>query len=984
MSTNKGKTAYLWKQVIERLQEEKTLVKSGNKYFCPFCENPTTSKSPSFSISAERGIAKCFGSCGATYTGLQGLVRFLKDLGKNPADYLPDSELPETEDLSGLVWYLNSLLWSDEHKRVRQRLLRRGIDLDLPEVEELVAEWPIGAFDPRVPDEVLKTEAVKKLWNKVVQQTDGFATVHGYIDPVTNKTVALKVIPFDPRDFSTRKDKIRFYTLEGHEEAVKRSYHGIPGILQESEKVYLVEGEFDALSVAAQLGWRNVIALGGQTSKGLFPDKLRHGKEFVFIPDQFGEKKGEELLFHYLKALPGAKVVNWYRLPEKLKVYEDPNDFVTGDRDEFEKQVTQLTQPAAEFVRDYLQDKLGSLDNPAEVLEFVRTQLLPKLSPQLYLELSQLPGFEFLPPELVRETVKANRPPGADEIDLTKKVLSQYFKPVYVDTEEATLFVKVASTGRIVPIPLSGKWNETFARLSLEVGEGYKEFFLSVLPFEPKEKESLTKFWNRVRGYVVDAFQAMAAEFAGKLKPDHKILEPGVHYIPEENKLVLVDTGRTYVVSPTGVEKTNEPILFGGRYVVRPLQGFQGTWLPNDLPWELYGSINPAEVYRELKQFFKDLVDLTDTPFEYQYDILPLVPLYGNAFDAYQNTLVISFHGNSGSGKTTLLSSLVGGSKKLPKLIVPATFLTDYTPAGIRQFLGESRLFVGLDEAEPEQFSAVMDTVRSMTTGEGMVVRGTKEQKVVATNTRFALATSMIYLPPRTQDVNRLIIFKTVKKTGLQSPAIRLRQAGWTAEKLQQLAYKTFLAGLKLALTKTETTREEAEKFVLSLRPDASPREVELQATLVEVAEVLGLTKDDNFANAYRQFLDENLAVKEQPSQEKKLLNEILTYQMPMERFGMMALSEVAYRLYRADDTELENITRQRGWFRRGEWLYVPLTSLGRVLEKIGYANFVAYLKGSDLLAIEAAYLKINLPKLAAYIDQQAGPREFKIGEAKL
>jgi energy-coupling factor transporter ATP-binding protein EcfA2 len=971
MSRRPQNLAAVWHEVINYLTQNGILVKRGNKYFCPFCENPNTSRSPSFAIDLERGLATCFGSCGRKFRGPDGPFRLLMELGQPIPPTLQDYARDLQDDLAPLVWYLNNLIWED--KRVQARLQVRGIDIF--KHEDLIVQWPIGVFDPRVPDEVLTSEKVRELWNRVKAQIDGFATVHGYIDPVTNKVIGIKVIPFDPRSYKTLKDKIRFFALDNN--IIARSYHGIPHVFDEYERIYIVEGEFDALATAANEGYPAVIALGGQTSKGEFPDKVKVGKKFIILPDQFGEKKGEQLLLTYAKNFPTARVLNWYMVPDKYKVYEDPNDLARGkvSLSELESYFTSV----AEFVKDYIARHVD-LNERGQVLDFIRQHLLQKLSPQLYLELTQLPELSYLPTDLVREIVR-RKPVGIEEIELAERTLRQYFKPVYVEVEEnPVLYVKVTSTGTIVPVALHGEWSKTFARLGVEVGENYKEFFLSIMPFPQKEDETLNKYWNRIKQLIVDAFQSMAAKFKGRLKPEHKILEPGVHYIPEEGKLVVVDRDRTYIVSKTGIEKTSDPILFDGRYVVRPLHGSTQQWLPLDIPWKDYAKIDPVEVYNELKDYFKALIDLTETPFEFQYDLLPLLALYGNAFDAFENIVLFSFHGNSGSGKSTLLAALTGGSRHFPKLIIPSKFLTNYTAAGIRQLLGSSRLFLGLDEAEPEQLQEVMDEIRSLTGTEGTVVRGTREQKVVATELRFAAATSMIYLPTRTQDVNRLLVFKTVRKTGLMSPALRLKQLGWDYEKIKQLSYRTFLAALKLAAMKDQTSKERAEEYILSIRRDTPPREVELQSTLAEIAVLLGI--ENNIRESFARFLHENLSLKEQPTQEEVLLNSLLTYSLQMERFGKMALAEVAYRVWKGD-AELENITIQRGWYRHGNWLYVPLSEVDRLFDKVGYSNFAAYLKASEIVDLESAYLKLNLLKLAEKIESQRGT-DLQFNDAKL
>jgi len=961
-----GQVSYIFRDVLSSLEDQGVLVRRGSsKYFCPFCEDPHTSKSPSFAANPDKGILKCFGDCGRTYYGLNGLKAFLDDLialGRVAPEQLPNiPELQELGELDRLMAEFRNAFWSSPLGKDAQRFLGiRGVVIDA----DNFMEFPVGVFDFRVLNKqgLVSQETREKLLSLVNHSYN--TLVFGYIHYKTGKIVGFKLVPFDVTTGKTQKNLIRFFLPEG-----KKSigiYFGIPNILEEVSKVYVVEGEIDALVMATRTGYRNIIALGGQTSKGGFIGY--EDREWIIIPDSFGEKKGEQIALEYLSRLPdNVKVVNWWKAEEPIE--EDPAEMFREDAEKYEKLIDQLAEDPVDFLKSYIEHRVTDPKDENEIRALVKAEVVNKIPPQLFLDLQR--EFPFLPSDWVRYAAKGGV--ALEDEEAVAKILEKYFHPVHVEAEKDVIItLRYIPNNKTVRLNLTGEWTKSLGALSLAVGEHWKKFLSSILPLEPTEKEEKNRerFYQRLSRVTKDAFLIIASEFQGKIRPDAKALQVGVHYLEDENVLVLVDIDRQLLITPDlKVERIRKPILFDGKYVVDTTETHPmlAGWLPKDLDLSDLHKVNPTEVYEQTVDFLKSLIDLSGTGYEYQYPLLALLPFYGNIFDVFPVVPYIAFHGNSGSGKSTVAEALTTGKKgKYAGLITPGVFLANYTAAGIRQTIRSARVMVAMDEAEPNVLEAVMDEIRTMTASASgaHVVRGTREQKAATYDMRFGVLLTMIYLPSRQQDVNRMLIFRFIRKSGVLSPLIRLEKAGWTWERTQKLANDLFKASIKIAF-QLPALKRQAEEYILSLAPGLAPREVELQAVLVALALAIGVAGQDYFKEAYQKFLLENQAVKDMPTQEDILLHQILNYQVFVERKGQMALAEVC--LQWSDDEDLRGIMQQRGWRELDGKIWIPLASVGQLVEKLGHANLAAYLKGS-FLEIKTAYLVIDVDKLRQFV----------------
>jgi len=959
------RTISIFRGVLDTLENLNVLHRRGsNKYFCPFCEDPRTSKSPSFAASPEKGILKCFGDCGRTYKGLNGLKVFLEDLialGKISPEQLPDiPELQDTAELDRLMAEFQNALWSSPFGKEALKFLGiRGVLVD----EDVFLEFPVGVFDYRILNKPWVKEETKDTLLRLVNHSYN-TLVFGYVNYKTGKIVGLKLVPFDITTGKTQKNLIRFYLPEGSK--TTGIYFGIPGIFEEVSKIYVTEGELDALVTATRTGWRNVIALGGHTSKGGFVGY--EDREWIVIPDSFGEKRGEEIALEYLSRLPdNTKIVNWWQAEEPVE--EDPAEMFREDAEKYTRLVEKLAQDPLDFLKDYIVHKVSNPNDENEIRALVKAEVVNKIPPQLYIDLQR--EFPFLPTDWVRHTARGGI--ALEDEEAAAKILEKYFQPVHIEVDrDVIITLRYIPNNKTLKLNLTGEWNKALGNLSLVVGEHWKKFLASILPIEPTEKEQKNKerYYQRLSRVTKDAFLIIASEFQGKIRPDAKTLQVGVHWLPNEEAIVLVDVDKQLLITKNlKVERVKKPILFEGRYVIDTTETHPmlANWLPKDLDLSDIDKVNPTEVYNRTVDFLRKLIDFSGTGYEYQYSLLALLPFYGNVFDVFPIVPYIAFHGNSGSGKSTVAEALTTGKKgKYAGLILPGVFLANYTAAGIRQTIRSSRVTVAMDEAEPNVLEAVMDEIRTMTaSADGAhVVRGTREQKASTYNMRFGVLLTMIYLPSRQQDVNRMLIFRFIRKTGVLSPLIRLEKAGWTWEKTQQLAFDLFKASLKIAF-QLPNLKKKAEEYILHLAPGLAPREVELQSVLISIALALGIADKSEFVEAYKQFLLENQAVKDMPTQEDTLLHTILNHQIFVERKGQMALAEVCLQWH--DDEELRRIMQQRGWRQVDGKIWIPLASLGSLVDKLGHANLAAYLKGS-FVEIKTAYLVIDIERLQKFV----------------
>jgi DNA primase len=325
--------------IVEVISDHVALKKAGRNYkgLCPFHQE----KTPSFMVSPEKQLFHCFGCSvgGNAFTFLMkyeqiSFTEAARALAQRYGVRIPEVKVTardqRTENLRqinavALDCYVNQIRDEKEGRVARAYLERRGIE------REVWEEYRIGYAPPRWDTLVtyLKRHGVN------MKEAEALGLIipkrGGWYDRFRGRII----FPiFDLRDrvmgFGGRAvDDAEPKYLNSPESILYKKGAGFYGlnvarkyIQQEGEKVFIVEGYFDLISMA-QRGVKNVVATLGTA---LTPQQVRlvrrFGKELflLFDPDEAGKKAAlrglelciEEEMFPMVVPLPDGQDPDGY------------------------------------------------------------------------------------------------------------------------------------------------------------------------------------------------------------------------------------------------------------------------------------------------------------------------------------------------------------------------------------------------------------------------------------------------------------------------------------------------------------------------------------------------------------------------------------------------------------------------------------------------------------------------------------------------
>jgi len=933
-------------QIVTLLEKEGKLHRKGRSYYCPYCEDPHTSNSPSFAVSPERKSARCFSDkCGRRVSGLRGFVQLYADLkGLSFSRAVSELkahgiEVPFEENwLESLFQYFRSRTMdvSPLTRSFFSFMKKRGVDVR----SQAFSEYPVAALLPPPDNLRIPEEAAKLL------EVGTTAAVYAYYD-AEGTIRALKIVPFDPNTGKQLKEQTRVL----RDDKYKKSdlYFGPSWALGEEEDVvYVVEGEIDALVVGTKTGVP-VIAFGGTAStksRADYPDKT-----YVILPDAFGRKKGEDVAFSYVRSLWRPVKVAW---PD---YEEDPAEaFRPLDYHQAKAKLQELlrgSKEAAEFVAWYVREKGISLRS-----------LLGELPTEILAEAATLLGES--PVSLLRG--------GTLSIETLYEVLSRDFRVLTVESRPDEDVAYVQHGKKVARV----RWSPArlLSMISTLTGEDPLTYFMRRVPlsdeilFDRKGRPRTDlEILKLLTPYAIQAFERMKAEAAARgITPD-RILRRGIYYLEEEGVVVLVSGSRVFLWDGREVKQVQNFLL--GRHVVIPDE--EEDWL-EDFDFSLIEQVEPKAVYEEVEQFFRKVIRFKER-YEYQYRLLALLPFYGLLFDAFKDrVLLILFNGDSGSGKTTTMKYIVTSQREVGwhKLALNSDFFANYSPAGLRQSLNGKRLLVGLDEAEPEVLDRLMDEFRSMVSADAKAVRGSKEQVASTQENRFAAIMSSVALPERPQNLNRLLVFRFHKFKGVPTPVLALKKGGYTYDKLKELSHKVLATTLKVMLRAPEE-RAKSEETVAEALKEVSARDVEAYSVLHATASLLGV----DVLPELKKLAEEMERIRNVPEMKDRLLHEILNAQIHVEGRGQMSLAELVFALER-DEGLRERMAARGIYVLKGGVVSFPLTHFVRSLS-VNQSTLNAYLAEDEDGIIRADGTRI-------YIDARLLKEKFTefVGEVEV
>jgi hypothetical protein len=761
---------------LRALQPGAKWTASGNRLSacCPYHDDNT----PSFHIELARGYAKCYGC--ETFVS-NPIELWAKLTSRSRSEALLD--LKQNFGLKFLTGAVNTQLeaW-DRNQQVKKRIMElchdelidaianptnptyasaqaavtylvntRSLPVDAIPTLDMVGVMPPLAriFDALEQDAKLENarRAVEADRNgtRVVKVTPLTAEASAYLIQVSSSWMGAVVFRLDVAPGAIGRLKLRrpdtkdFLILaDTYEEDLGffglgwSMYRSLLGSQQKyCRGAYLVEGEFDALSLMArqvEAGGPGFITLSsGGSSGGSQIDLLNHfGFENVYLFSDAPTKKGDELIKVWLPqvqklharvfvgydAFPGAgdpdDAVIKFGLPAVSKVVLDINNpvlFVTPQDWCFSRAALELEELPDSDVR--LRIECAS----------VWGQLLKNVT-ECDLFIAQCKEEYALPQHLLKRAVVAREENEPAFILRIVDVLSTMFTVVgqQASDDNRKLYLWHREQKRIIKISLADD-NSVERELGTTLGPSYEMFQERIgIPnfLEPsdvaKNGTYLQKQDQTYRWYLRQALTHMAMGAPDYHSAPHK--GQGIHAIrnplggPPE--LYLVNGRDVYYGVYDAVNNlswtqtpgpTHNGIVFDVGLNAPMLPMFDFIEKTTDL--DRANTLNPKECWKKLH----DILDIgwTFKDHALTVDFLTAHLLSVTVSDAFRRKVFMGIHADTSAGKSRLLMGLIGGTD-FPRihLIAAAKGMASYTAAGIRQSTNNSSRPLCLDEFEDE------------------------------------------------------------------------------------------------------------------------------------------------------------------------------------------------------------------------------------------------------------------------------------------
>lgn len=352
------------------------LKKVGRNYvgLCPF----HSEKTPSFTVSPEKQIFKCFG-CGASGDVITFYMKFkgldfrsaLLELAEKAGIKVEFSKSGSTKKLRELVElnfriakiYQNFLYHHSQGERAREYLKKRGLS------EETWQTFYLGYAPPegRVLASLLRASKVDMdlavETGLLKREEDGSFTDlfrDRLIFPIFNESG--ECVGFGGR---VLKPDVEPKYLNSPESKIFKKSEVLYGLFQSKEsirktgKVYLVEGYFDYLTLWDK-GIKNVVATCGTALTETHVKKiLKYSEEIIILldGDRAGRKASVRAIGLFVKENKLPQVV---QLPEG----EDPDSFLRdasiSSSEDIQERLQKMTVPPLMFCYQFFREEYGS------------------------------------------------------------------------------------------------------------------------------------------------------------------------------------------------------------------------------------------------------------------------------------------------------------------------------------------------------------------------------------------------------------------------------------------------------------------------------------------------------------------------------------------------------------------------------------------------------------------------------------------------
>lgn len=625
-------------------------------------------------------------------------------------------------------------------------------------------------------------------------------------------------------------------------------YRPMFGSSREFHAPYVVEGEFDALSIMARqvlAGVPNfmVVSVGGSLGNTLIDDLHALGFDGVNLVGDAPHKKGERLIKEWLAGIDKlhAKIFTGHALWPGAG---DPDDAVV-----------QLGLPAVET-------PLLDVDNPdlfktpsRWLADLIRDDIadIPAEQTRRRVELASSAGktlrnandrddfvrrcheeFEIAPASLKRDiSTQTDTPEGF--IYRTAEEMARIFFVIGVrrDGDRDTLRLWHRETKRVVVVPMSMTGDSQTVLLNL-LGPAWR-------------------FFDEHIGVPEWIEQQIAAQRGVAMQKRDQVLR---FYLAQAiNTLALnaIDCATAPVLGQ-GIH----PVFRGGDlelYLVNGSDVYHGVFGINGLRWrELEGPSDGGYLFGvDVTRWAKSIHSADDLHRAGEVDVatcLDKVHAYlreGWRFKNHDETAeflahhllattvapvfdrrpIIALNGETSAGKSKLLLGLIAGEQDKDIHLIEATAgALSYTAAGWKQEMNEKTLAACLDEFENDGSSARASAVeniqttifRGMQSGNNIQRLGGKNGRGTGYVLKFFVFTAAIHRARDAQDLNRVVQVSLEKVPGRDAPEkVLLRMA--SAEEFAQLR-----ADLTIGLLPhVKTLREHFREVDKALTPAALP-----------------------------------------------------------------------------------------------------------------------------------------------------------------
>jgi hypothetical protein len=584
--------------------------------------------------------------------------------------------------------------------------------------------------------------------------------------------------------------------------------------------VYVVEGEFDALSIMARQTLAGgptfvTVALGGNSQNDKI-DNLRSAgfvKAFLFA-DRPGIKDGDKLIKGWLPEIKHLRAFVFSGYDQFPGQCGDPDEIIctvglealskilldTGNRALFQSPpdwVFEKAQPEIEVVP--ASDVRGRIEAASAWGRYLRNSIECDLYVDMCAKAMNLPAAQ-----LKREIVaKEEDEPGF--ILRLADVLTQVFYPIgqRSSSSERRLVLWHKEKREIISIGLADD-TSIERELGTKLGPSYQFFaekvgippFLEVPDAIKEQGKYLQKIDKDYRFYYRQALTLISQTVPDFHTAEHK----GQGFHAERSgdgapsTLYLVNGRDVYQGQYNSQnelvwKKIDGPMLDGVVFDVG-LEHPEEQWLKNvnsvaDL--DRANSIDPGVMWN-------DLHNILDKGWAFKnhtttVDFLTSHLLATTINNAFRRQVVVIFNADTGAGKSKLNMGLISGSD-FPRLrlISSAVGMQNFTPAGIRQTMDNKVRPLCLDEFEDEgsadkkqkAVSETLEMLRNLTGENNTYIMGSREGDPKKYKLSFFVFLSAINPARKVQDANRMIVVNMDKRDGRLGPDdIITNEIGW-------------------------------------------------------------------------------------------------------------------------------------------------------------------------------------------------------------